>query len=244
MNRKRNTPKTAALTKIEALVLAASLLAASACSRAPKVAVQKYNIILFAVDTLRADHIGCYGYGSADTPHIDAFAEDSLFFQNAFCPIPKTSASFASMLTGLHPFIHKTKPNRDALDAKFLTLAELLGGQGYRTAAIVDNANLSSAFAFNQGFDSYTEAWKHARTKEQSTPFITGKVVEFLNDPGPKPFFLWVNYIEPHAPYLPPARFVRPSRPGRDIRQVKHSLITRRVLREMEKNRNFDENYY
>lgn len=218
-------------------------LCVSGCGR-DRIDLKKYNVILIAVDTLRADHLGCYGYSRAVTPHLDAFAKKSIFFQNAFCPIPKTSASFASMLTGLHPFIHKTKPNRGFLDKRFLTLAELLQNNGYHTAAIVDNANLSSTFLFNQGFETYTEVWNEVQEKEQSTPFISERAISFLKNPGSKPFFLWLNYIEPHTPYVPPMRFVRPGPRGRDVRQVKNRLMPRRVLREMEKNQNYDEGYY
>jgi arylsulfatase A-like enzyme len=153
-----------------------------------KPAVEKYSIILLAVDTLRADHMHCYGYPYPTTPRIDEFAKKTSFFEHAFCPIPKTSASFASMMTGLHPSIHKTHPNRGPLDNKYQTLAEMLQNNGYLTAAVVDNANLSRIFQFDQGFESYTEVWNEVDEKKLSTPFITEKVISFLNGPHIKPF--------------------------------------------------------
>jgi arylsulfatase A-like enzyme len=210
----------------------------------PTSEARKYNIILIAVDTLRADHLHCYGYQHPTSPHLDAFAQKVLHFEYAFCPIPKTSASFASMLTGLHPFIHKTKPNRDSLKEKFSTLAEVLKANGYHTAAIVDNANLAKKYLFNQGFDSYTEVWNEIEEKPQSTPFITAKILSFLKEKKEKPFFLWVNYIEPHAPYMPPQEFVTEQPGGRNVPQVKHRILPRFMKKFMEKKDIYNEGYY
>jgi len=224
------------------LVLLVSVLFLQSCGNSSP-AVKKYNVILIAVDTLRADHLGCYGYPYPTSPRLDEFAKKTVFFEYAFCPIPKTSASFASMLTGLHPCIHQTKPNRSILDEKYQTLAEILKANGYHTAAVVDNANLSRFFHFDQGFDSYTEVWNETESKTQSTPFITKKVLSFLNTPPSKPFFLWVNYIEPHGPYIPPQSFIQERPQGRDLRTVKKRILSVRIKREMIKNNNFYEGY-
>lgn len=230
-----------------AAILLAPLLAASfsflSCGR-KAAAPERYNVLLIAVDTLRADRLGCYGYPQATSPRLDAFAGRSLFFEHAFCPIPKTSASFASMMTGLHPHVHKTKPNRGTLNEKYLTLAELLQAEGYETAAVVDNANLSSFFKFNQGFWTYTEVWNEVEDKSGSSPYITARVLDFLAAPRQKPFFMWVNYIEPHTPYMPPAEFVREHPPGRDLRTLEHYVLPKRVRSEIEQNREFNEGYY
>ena len=209
-----------------------------------KPAVEKYNIILLAVDTLRADHMRCYGYPYPTTPRIDEFVKKTSFFEYAFCPIPKTSASFASMMTGLHPSMHKTRPNRGPLDSKYQTLAEILQSNGYNTAAVVDNANLSRSFQFDQGFESYTEVWNEVDEKTLSTPFITEKVISFLNVPTSKPFFLWVNYIETHTPYVPPQSFVQAGPLGRDVREVKNIILPRKVKLDMVANNNYFEGYY
>lgn len=227
---------------VSLLLLFLTLLVSPSCRR-PR-PVERYNILLIAVDTLRADRLGCYGYPQATSPRLDAFAKQSLFFEHAFCPIPKTSASFASMMTGLHPHVHKTKPNRGTLDEKYLTLAELLQAEGYETAAVVDNANLSSFFKFNQGFWNYTEVWNEVEDKSGSTPFITARVLDFLAAPRQRPFFMWVNYIEPHTPYMPPTEFIREHPPGRDLRTLEHSILPKRVRDEIEKNNEFHEGYY
>ncbi len=229
-------------TALSVLILVVSAMFLSSCGREPE-AGKKFNIVILAVDTLRADHLGCYGYPHPASPRIDEFAKKSLFFENAFCTIPKTSASFASMLTGLHPSIHRTKPNRGPLNEKFLTLAELLTINGYHTAAVVDNANLSRFFQFDQGFADYTEAWTHAETKPESTPFITSRVLDFLGAKHEKPFFLWVNYIDPHTPYVPPAEFI-PQRPrGRNLRALNPCIMPGPVRRELEQLGDFSEGH-
>jgi arylsulfatase A-like enzyme len=224
------------------LLLFLALLVSPSCRR--QRAGERHNILLIAVDTLRADRLGCYGYAGDTSPRLDAFAKQSLFFEHAFCPIPKTSASFASMMTGLHPSIHKTKPNRGTLNEKYLTLAELLQAQGYQTAAVVDNANLSNFFKFNQGFESYTEVWNEVADKADSAAFITARVLEFIEKPRRKPFFMWVNYIDTHSPYVPPQGLIRDLPAGRDVRTVPRYVLPGVMRRLMAKNGEYTEGYY
>lgn len=186
------------------------------------------NIVLITVDALRADHLGAYGYAEGTSPQIDALAGESMVFTNAYCPVPKTSASFASILTGLHPFFHKTSPIKDFLDEENLTIAEFLKKNDYETAAVVENANLSKVMGFGQGFASYTEVWKHVDGKAAATPFITAAALKFLRAKHRQPFFLWVHYIDTHAPYLPPDGFVRydASKKGRDISKMEKKIVS------------------
>lgn len=187
------------------------------------------NVIFITVDALRADHLGVYGYKYKTSPNIDKLAEKSIVFQFAYCPIPKTSASFASIMTGLHPFIHKTKPNLGVLKKNFMTLAEAFEKRGYYTYAIVDNANLSKKFFFNQGFDKYEEVWTKIKRKTESTGFITKKALSFLNQSNKKPFFLWLHYIEPHTPYIPPKKyfnkFLKLIPRGRNIKEISKKVV-------------------
>ena len=186
---------------------------------------QRPNIILISIDALRADHLSIYGYPYQTSPHIDEFAKKSTVFESAYSLIPKTSASFASLMTGLHPFSHRTQPNQDSLNEKFITLAEALKLRDYSTAAIVDNSNLSPKYKFNQGFDRYITVWEDREKREESTPYITQKVLEFLSDPPGKPFFLWAHYIEPHFPYVPPSRFIEDRPEGRVLGVIPQAII-------------------
>lgn len=181
---------------------------------------KKFNIILISIDTLRADHLHIYGYKHKTSPYIDMFAKEAILFEHAYCPIPKTSASFASLMTGLHPFVHKTRPNCDMLKLEYITIAEALRMGGYYNFAVVDNPNLSKKYKFNQGFNEYIEVWNEIKHKKESSHFITSKVLDFLKENGKRPFFLWVNYMEPHTPYMPPEKFIKKISKGRNIKKL------------------------
>jgi len=184
-----------------------------------------YNIILITVDALRADHMGAYGYPFNTSPNMDALAEKSVLFEFPYCTIPKTSASVASLLTGLHPFQHMTNPNRSKLLEQHITLTEALKMRGYFNWAVVDNGNLSKRFNFNQGFDQYNQVWDHVEEKEESTPFITETVLDFLERDQREPFFMWAHYIETHSPYIPPEEFIEERPKGRIIKELEHRII-------------------
>ncbi|MBI2836921.1 MAG: sulfatase [Acidobacteria bacterium] len=185
------------------------------------------NVILITIDALRADHMGLYGYPHDTTPNIDRFADDAIVFRNAFCTIPKTTGSVATIMTGLHPFIHGVAPSNDHIPSDLGTLAQVFNRSGYRTTAVVDNANLSRAYDFARGFDTYTEVWRAAPVKSASTAFINRTVLQFLGQDRPKPFFLWVHYVEPHTPFVPPSNHIHydPSVKGRDLRTVPATWI-------------------
>jgi arylsulfatase A-like enzyme len=200
-------------------------IAATSCWPGRRQSAGSPNIILITIDALRPDHLSVYGYPYQTSPHIDDFAEKSVLFENAYCTTPKTSASLASMMTGLHPFFHRTRPIRDTLEKEFVTLAEALKMRGYSTTAIVDNPNLSKNFNFNQGFDRYLQVWDKTTEKEESTPYITRQILEFLSRDEKSPFFLWAHYIEPHYPFLPPQRFIEERPQGRAFREIEPKII-------------------
>jgi len=183
------------------------------------------NIILITVDALRSDSMSCYGYKYETCPNIDKLSKKSLLFKNVYCTIPKTSASFASIMTGLHPYIHKTKPTQGPLASKNITIAEALRMKGYYNYAVVDNANLSKAFQFNQGFNEYIEVWEDIDKKEESTRYITEKGIKFLEKKRNTPFFLWLHYMETHTPYMPPEKYIEHRYNGRDITKMKNKIV-------------------
>lgn len=197
------------------------------------------NILFITVDALRADHMSLYNYKYNTSPNIDEFAKNAIVFNRAYCPIPKTSASFASMFTGLHPFVHKTRPNLSALNPKFFTLAEALKSKGYYTFGMTSNGNLSSKFRFNQGFDRYEEVWNKF-PKDKSSYFITKEAVNFLKNKKKSPFFLWIHYIDTHTPYVPPQQFIEKREPGRKIMKIKKRIIAGSNIerRNLRKNQN------
>ena len=169
------------------------------------------NILLLTVDTLRADHMSCYGYRRRTTPAIDALAARGVAFDRVFTYWPKTRASFAAMFTSLYASQNGlTVRDRDLPDFNH-TLAETLQEGGYRTAAAVDNGNLDRELGFAQGFDRYEEVWvSDAETEVERTELLTRFAIDFLKGYGsPAPFFLWIHYVNPHAPYQPPEDLLR-----------------------------------
>ncbi len=113
------------------------------------------NVLLVMVDTLRADHLSCYGSTTVKTPKVDALAADGTRWANTFSQASWTRPSVATILTGLYPSSHGAAHKADRLPDRVDTLAEVLQRGGYRTAGFADNANISQAFNFQQGFDEY-----------------------------------------------------------------------------------------
>lgn len=155
------------------------------------------NVLLITVDTLRANHLGCYGYTRNTSPAIDSLAARGVLVSNAYAQRPKTSPSFATILTGTYPQRHGVRGVRRILPGAAYTLAESLHDLGYRTCGVVTNGNLFPAFEFDQGFDEYF--FGHSTAGEG-----TEIALRWLRDPGPSPFFLWVHHTDPHTPYTPP----------------------------------------
>ncbi len=168
----------------------------------------KPNVILIGIDTLRADHLSCYGYKRKTTPFIDEFAKESVVFENAFSTTSWTLPSFMSILTGLYLSSHKVVTPENKLHSSFITLAEIFKNQGYKTAGFVSAPFLKKNFGFVQGFDVYNEATSsptHIEShKDITSPQITKLVLNWLHKNKNKRFFLFIHYWDPHYDYIPP----------------------------------------
>lgn len=167
-------------------------------------------VILITVDTLRPDHMSVHGYPRPTTPHLERWAKAGAVFEQAFTYWPKTRGSFIAIMTGRtagesgysakHPEVHSFNP----------TLAETLQKEGYKTAAFVDNANVAGSLGFSRGFDTYVETWADEGLADEvaRTEAITKRGTEFIRSKaGADGYFLWLHYVNPHAPYTPPAPF-------------------------------------
>jgi choline-sulfatase len=210
------------LKRILAAVLAAAA-AASACrggtrpppSPRPVTAPRAGNglsVLLITIDTLRADHLGVYGYARRTSPHIDAFAARGTVFDRAFTFWPKTRGSFVMMMTGRRPSQNGYSKTHQVLLDFNPTLAAVLKEAGYRTAAILDNPNLAAQHGYARGFETYRETWEEKALESEvaRTRAITEGGIAYLRATAPEqPFFLWLHYVNPHAPYTPPAPFDR-----------------------------------
>ena len=158
------------------------------------------NVLIYLVDTLRADHLGVYGYNRDTSPRLDAFARTATIFERAIGQSSWTRPSTASVFTGQLPLTHGVTQKRHALSVDTTTLAESLYGAGYDTAAFVTNPNVASAFGFGQGFGIYRLLKKHS-----DSTLATEHVLAWLERrEDERPFFLYVHTPDPHGPYLPP----------------------------------------
>lgn len=188
-----------------ALVLMA-VVAVTAATSLGLLEKRRPNVLLLTVDTLRADHLGVYGYRRNTSPNIDAFARGGVVFKKARCNWPKTTPSFASMHTGTYGRTNGVQGVcRQALPLELTTIAEVMKANGYATAAVVDNANLSKRFQFDQGFDHFVEIWEQPG-KDDATK-VMDHALGWLRESRQQPFFLWVHLVDPHAKYLPPPDF-------------------------------------
>lgn len=189
-----------------ACVGAALLLAAASWALAPRARGRFPNILLITVDTLRADHLGCYGYERDTSPRIDAFSRQSVRFSQAVVQWPKTTPSFASMMTSTYGSRNGVmRRTGQAVPSRHLMLAELLREAGYRTMAAVGNGALGAEFGFSQGFDRYEELWRGwLHRPDETADRVSGRALELLGAaPRDAPFFLWVHFLDPHTPYAP-----------------------------------------
>jgi arylsulfatase A-like enzyme len=160
----------------------------------------KLNVILISMDTLRADHLGCYGYARDTTPHLDGFSKESVLFTQVIAQAPYTVSSHMSMLTSLYPSFHKVNLIREStMNPKIETLAELLYNNGYRTWAIVGGGQMSSDYGLSEGFESYTEFTSPHRDVWRKIREIIGFIEKEKNNN----FFVFFHSYKPHAPYNP-----------------------------------------
>jgi arylsulfatase A-like enzyme/Flp pilus assembly protein TadD len=173
------------------------------------------NVVFITIDTLRADHLGCYGYQQIRTPHIDALAAHSVRFERAYTPVPVTLPAHTAIFTGTYPTLsgmHDFSGNK--LNPSQSTLASVLKQHGYATAAVIGSAVLDSRFGLNKGFDFYYDHFDFNRLQESNLEEMErpGNVVadvalNWLGKNYKSSFFLWMHLYDPHYPYRPPAPY-------------------------------------
>ncbi|MCK4761850.1 MAG: sulfatase-like hydrolase/transferase, partial [Candidatus Aminicenantes bacterium] len=153
------------------------------------------NIILITIDCLRADHLGCYGYGRKTSPHIDGLAAAGVLFKKAYTNAPWTKPAVASIFTSLYPNRHSALNHDDALPQEALTIAEILKNSGYRTCFFHGgNPYISSKFNFDQGFETIVGI---SRAEELTGEFLSS-LDESIKD---EKFFAYIHYMDLHLPY-------------------------------------------
>jgi len=174
------------------------------------------DVFLVTIDTLRADHVQCYGYGPIQTPALDSLAKDGVRFAQAFTPSPITNTSHTSILTGLLPSTHGVTDFAVRLASTFPVWADLLKKQGYHTGAFIGSVVLDSqnfAPGLDRGFDFYDNFPKVSQNKsrwgrlERRGRDVAQHAETWLSNHPAAPHFVWVHFYDPHDPYDPPPPF-------------------------------------
>lgn len=172
------------------------------------------NLVVYLIDTLRADHLGAYGYPLATSPAIDAFAREAVRWREMRAQAPWTKPAVATLLTGLYPPTHGAERRSRGLAPEVTTLAERLAAGGYQTAFFTTNPTVTAAFGFDRGFETYrylsAPRGEGRKRKHVDSAAIHREVVAWLDRrDAARPFFLVVHTLDPHDPYTPPERFKR-----------------------------------
>ena len=183
------------------------------------------NVLMIVIDTLRADHLGCYGYPRMTSPHIDRLAAEGTLFREMVAPHIPTHPSFTTMMSGHDPLSHQVishGADREPADG-IRMMAEILGDLGYHTAA----ADTIGRW-FERGFADYRRyAWESDHTQPQRKAEAVNEVaLDLLNSCAgqDKPWFLFVHHWDPHTPYLPPGPFHRMFYQG-DEKAAEHTSL-------------------
>ena len=221
-------------------MLAATLLWTVGCGDAPS--EPPYNVVVISIDSLRADHLGCYGYPRPTSPHLDALARDGVVYENAIAESSWTLPTHISMLTGLSSYVHGIEHDEVRLGDDVPRLAVRLREAGYRTKGIFSGPYLDPIFGFGVGFDEYEAeygdlaadgpdlerdasegAWRavmrDANQRSHRTitsPAVTERAIEFIGRDAPEPFFLFLHYFDVHYDYIPPESLWREFDPDYD----------------------------
>lgn len=206
---------------------------------------QPPNVLLYIVDTLRADSLGCYGHPVVQTPAINRLAAEGVLFERCYAQSSWTRASIGAILTGRYPESHGAEGRDDELSDGVTTLAEALKSRGFATCALVANPNIGSFYGFQQGFDTYAELYERQQPGFvapgeliTSSDVITRRAIDWLRD-APQPWFLMILSIDPHTPYRPRPEFDRYAPQGQTAGPIDgvSSVLNRADISDAEKER-------
>ena len=200
------------------LQLIASLALLWTCARAATPPVPRKlppNVILITIDTVRADHLGCYGYTEIQTPTLDGLARDGVVFERAISQVPLTWPSHAAILTGTYPFQNGVQDfTGQPLSPQFHSVAQAFKQHGYATGAVVSAFVLDRSWGLARGFDFYDDAFSAETFKKKDIGLVDRRAGEsvshaiaWLKKTPHRPFFLWLHLYDPHSPYDPPEPF-------------------------------------
>jgi arylsulfatase A-like enzyme len=227
----------AAALLVCAAALAFWLRPGTGTSDAPAANGRRPDIILVTIDSLRADHLGVYGYDRPTSPNLDRLAAEAVVVRSHIVQAPYTKASMASLFTGLYPTSHKafttsrtfgeamtghvegSLPVTDVLDPELWTLAGALASAGYDTVGLNTNPFLLEEFGFGNGFGDY-QFLSSGENFATASEVVTAALARVERRTPGKPLFLWMHVMEPHSPYDPSAdvrALFPPRQPARSV---------------------------
>ena len=181
-----------------------------------------WNVLFVSIDTLRADHLGCYGYERETSPRLDALAEEGVVFEEARSASPWTTPAHLSLMTSLYPEAHGVYayPVPGELDSDVVTLAEALSAQGWATAGFTEGGYAKGATGLDHGFATFP-SWPRDEETFVSHELEPSRLEEnaeralsWLEEHATERFFLFFHTYEPHYEYRPPAKYVEALAPG------------------------------
>jgi arylsulfatase A-like enzyme/Flp pilus assembly protein TadD len=198
--------------EILAIALAFLSLPAAFAASSKETAPSRPSVILITMDTLRADHVGCYGAKAVETPTLDALAHDGVVFEHAIAQVPLTWPSHAAILTGTYPFQNGVQDfTGHPLEPRFRSVAQSFKQAGYATGAVVSSFVLDRSWGLARGFDFYDDSFPAASFQQRDLGLVDRKAKDsvthalaWLDKTPHRPFFLWLHLYDPHSPYDPP----------------------------------------
>ena len=208
-------------SRLPLTLLAAAVVALASCGAANA----QTPVILISIDTLRADHLSCYGYRRVNTPHIDSLARGGTLFSQIDSQIPLTLPSHASLLTSTYPAGNKIEENGALVPPGAVTLASVLKSHGYRTAAFIGSIALDRRYGLDQGFETYDSPFESTAgienpysarlTRDATLVFRSAR--RWIETNQNHPFFAFLHLYDLHLPYrLPGYSTIKPSLAGYD----------------------------
>lgn len=191
-------------------IVTVTLFAAEATSNQNR--KTKPNVILVTIDTVRADHVGCYGAKGAETPTLDSLGRDGIVFERAISQVPLTWPSHTVILTGTYPFQNGVQDfTGTPLEPRFRSVAQAFKDHGYRTGAVVSSFVLDRSWGLSRGFDFYDDAFSPEQFKNRDLGLVertagesVTRALTWLQKNSQRPFFFWLHLYDPHSPYSAP----------------------------------------
>ena len=193
------------------LVTILGILPWAHAAQLPASKARAVNVILITLDTVRADHLGCYGNRRIKTPTLDALAADGIVFDRAIAQVPLTWPSHAVILTGTYPFQNGVQDfTGQPLAPRFRSVAQAFQQHGYATGAVVSSFVLDRSWGLGRGFDFYDDVFSAQAFQQKDLGLVERRAAESVSHAlkwlrnAQRPFFLWLHLYDPHSPYDPP----------------------------------------